>query len=254
MERKIGEGTFGAVFKAKWRGSTVACKKLHRTDIADDIEDFKKEISILGRMRHPNILLYLGSVTTDQNNLCIVTEFLDGGNLHDALHERKLRFDFRTNLSLMKQVAFGLNYLHLSNIIHRDLKLANILMDKHMNVKLCDFGLSITKKPNFEVTESVGSPLWRAPEVLLKKPYNQAADIYSFSLCCWELLSLEEPYLDIEDFDQLVRDVAIKGNRPTIPSFVPSELALMFRLGWDIDPHKRPNCAQIIAQLERIPF
>jgi len=252
LEKKLGEGIFGTVYRAKWRGSTVACKKLKNPDVHDELSDFKKEISIIGKLRHPNVLLFLGSVTGDKNNMCILTEYMEGGNLHEVIHEKKVRFDFRSTMGLMKQTAFGLNYLHLSNIIHRDLKLANLLVDRFYNVKLSDFGLSCIKKPNSEITEAVGSPLWRAPELLLSQPYNQAADIYSFSLCCWELLSLEQPYLDIEEWDQLVSEVAVQGKRPTVPSFCPAELNQLLRLSWDQDANKRPNCAQIIAQLERI--
>jgi len=252
FDKKLGEGIFGTVYRAKWRGSTVAVKRLKNPDISDELGDFKKEIAILGKLRHPNIILFLGCLTNDGSNMCIITEFMEGGNLHDVIHEKRIRFDFKTTLGLMKQTAFGLNYLHLSNIVHRDLKLANLLVDKYYNVKLCDFGLSCAKPSNADITEAVGSPLWRAPEVLLKKPYNQSADIYSFVLCCWELLSLEQPYLDIEEFDQLVNEVAVQGKRPKIPNFTPSDLGQLFRLGWEGDPKKRPNCAQVIAVLERV--
>jgi len=144
-----------------------------------------------------------------------------------------------------------LNYLHLSNIIHRDLKLPNILVDKFLNVKLCDLGLSCVKNPTKSVSEAVGSPLWRAPEILLRKSYDQSADVYSFGLCIWELFSLEQPYLDIEDWDQLVEEVAVKGKRPTVPSFVPVDMAAFIKSSWDADPKKRPNFGQIIAHLER---
>jgi len=252
LEKKLGEGIFGTVFRAKWRGSTVACKRLKNPNVLEELGDFRREIAILGKLRHPNILLFLGSITSDKDNFCIITEFMDSGTLHDIIHTRKVLLDFKTNLSLMKQIAFGLNYLHLSNIIHRDLKLANILTDRFFNVKLCDFGLSCFSRPEAQVTEAVGSPLWRAPELLLRQPYNQSADIYSFALCCWELLSHEQPYLDIEEWDQLVSSVAVSGKRPDIPSWVPADLAQLFRLGWDHDKKKRPNCAQVIAQLERI--
>jgi len=140
----------------------------------------------------------------------------------------------------------------LSNIIHRDLKLPNLLIDKYFNVKLCDLGLSCVKQPNKLITESVGSPLWRAPEVLLRKNYDQSCDVYSFALCAWELFSYEQPYLDIEDWDQLVNEVAVNGKRPNMVPSVPAELAVLMKMCWDADPKKRPNFGQIIAHLERI--
>jgi len=214
--------------------------------------DFKREISILGKLRHPNVVLFMGASTADVNNMAIVTELVEGGNLHDVLYVQKKKFDLKTNLGLFKQISFGLNYLHLSNIIHRDLKLPNILVDKFLTVKLCDLGLSCVKNPAKQINEAVGSPLWRAPEILLRKTYDQSCDVYSFALCIWELLSLEQPYLDIEDWDQLVEEVAVKGKRPNIPSFVPTDLATLLKTSWDADPKKRPNFGQIIAVLERL--
>jgi len=127
-----------------------------------------------------------------------------------------------------------------------------MLVDRFYNVKLCDLGLACVKPSNRVITEAVGSPLWRAPELLLSKAYDQSADVYSFALCAWELFSLEQPYLDIEDFDQLVNEVAIDGKRPNIPPSCPGELSTLLRSCWDPEPVKRPNFGQIIAQLERI--
>jgi serine/threonine protein kinase len=160
IEKKLGEGSFGTVFKAKWRGCDVACKELKDAGkvTSDVLEDFKKEIAILGKLRHPNVVLYMGA-STKPPHLCMVTEYLDGGSLYEKIHQKKEKLDLKSLLYVGKQTAFGLNYLHLSDIIHRDLKSMNLLADRYLTVKLCDFGLSCIKPKDTSLIEQVGSPL-----------------------------------------------------------------------------------------------
>jgi sterile alpha motif and leucine zipper-containing kinase AZK len=121
----------------------------------------------------------------------MVTEYLSGGNLYEVLHEKKTRINPVMLVQMAWQTALGLNYLHLSNpqILHRDLKPMNLLLDSNANVKICDFGLSCVKEKRAVVTESVGSPFWMAPEVLMGKPYNEKADVYSFGVLLYEFLT-----------------------------------------------------------------
>jgi len=251
MEKKLGEGAYGVVYRGKWRGITVAIKEMKDLDDEEAINDFRSEIAILGKLRHPNCVLFMGA-STKPHQLCIITEFLEGGSVHDILHEQKRRFDLKTVVSLSKQTAFGVNYLHLSGILHRDLKPANLLVDKYYNLKLCDFGLSCFKPKEKVLTEKVGTPLWNAPEVLLKKPYDELADVYSFAICVWEIYTGEEPYLDIEDWDMLIREVANGSKRPKIPSTCPSDISSLIKACWDKEPKRRPNFGQLISTLERI--
>jgi len=251
---KLGKGCYGTVYQAKWRGIDVACKKLRNTgDDTDTLEQFKNEIAILGKLRHPNVVLFMGACT-EKDNLCIITEFLEGGSLGDLLKKEKL--SIRRMVSLAKQTSFGCNYLHLSNIIHRDLKPDNLLLDSYFNVKLCDFGLSIVKPQKTQLTKGIGSPVWQSPEMLRAISYVESTDVYSFAITVWGFFGkemLDDPnFLEVDDYDGLVKSVAIQGKRPTIPNECPSELAQLIRSCWDNEPKKRPNFAQIIAHLERI--
>jgi len=254
IDKKLGKGCFGIVYKAKWRGIEVAVKKL-KTLGPKELEEFRAEIAILGKLRHPNVVLFMGASTTDAKNMCIVTEYMEGGSLDDAINKHGKKFTVREIINIGKQMSFGLNYLHLSNIIHRDVKLANMLVDKFWNVKLCDFGLSTAKTAGEDLTENVGSPLWKAPEILEGKPYNESCDVYSWAICIWELFSSQQPYIDefgVSDLEELKDIVVTKHKRPTIPSICPAELALLMKSSWDGEPRKRPNFGQIIAHLERI--
>jgi len=226
---------------------------LNCSDEEDVLSEFKNEVAILGRLRHPNVMLFMGACT-DSQNLCIVTEFLEGGSVGDLLKKEKLTA--KKIISIAKQTAFGLNYLHLSNIIHRDLKPDNLLLDAHHTVKLCDFGLSIVKPTKGELKKGIGSPVWQSPEMLRGDAYVESTDVYSFAITLWGLFGkemLDDPNFEpVEDYDGLVKAVAKEGKRPAIPSTCPSELAQLIRSCWDGDAKKRFNFAQIIAQLERI--
>eukprot|EP01105_Mastigella_eilhardi_P004554 TRINITY_DN1607_c0_g1_i2.p1 TRINITY_DN1607_c0_g1~~TRINITY_DN1607_c0_g1_i2.p1 ORF type:complete len:422 (-),score=73.77 TRINITY_DN1607_c0_g1_i2:556-1821(-) len=173
--KKIGEGTFGVVFRASWRGAEVAVKVLKNVEAdAHLLDDFKQEISLMGKMRHPYVVLFMGACTQDVDHLCIVSEFLETGSVHDLLHVRHVKLDLRAVVRIARHTAFAINYLHLSSIIHRDLKPANLLMEGN-KVKLCDFGLSCVRPLSGQLSEQVGSPLWMAPELLVGRDYNEKA-------------------------------------------------------------------------------
>jgi len=198
----------------------------------------------------------MGACTSTHSDLCIVTEFMDGGNLHDLIHSPNKTFDLKTVITWAKQTAFGVNYLHLEKIIHRDLKPSNLLLDKYFNVKLCDFGLAI-KLTSQTVREGAGTPVWRAPEMLRSEPYDQKADTYSFALCLWECLARinltdDAHFQSVETYSDLVASIAIQGNRPKVPNFCPADLRDLIKVCWSQDPALRYNFGQIITHLERI--
>eukprot|EP01111_Echinosteliopsis_oligospora_P013840 TRINITY_DN5069_c0_g1_i2.p1 TRINITY_DN5069_c0_g1~~TRINITY_DN5069_c0_g1_i2.p1 ORF type:complete len:232 (+),score=39.46 TRINITY_DN5069_c0_g1_i2:599-1294(+) len=217
------------------------------------LADFRNEISIMGRLRHPNVILYMGACTKEPH-FCIVTELLPGGSIYDVLHSRKARFDVKLALYFAKQTALALNYLHLSapQVVHRDLKSENLLLDNHLNVKVCDFGLSCVKPQTEILKEQVGSPLWMAPEVLIGGTYDERCDVYSYALILWEFFANALPYSQCEEFRELVEMVVHKGVRPPMPPHTPPDIAKLIRACWDPDQKKRPNFAQIIETIQEI--
>jgi len=253
---ELGEGCYGQVYRARWRGSRVAVKKLTRTTNEQVLLEFRNEVAILSKLRHPHLLLFMGACTSTLTDLCIVTEFMEGGNLHELIHSTSKTFDLKTVITWAKQTAFGVNYLHLERIIHRDLKPSNLLLDKYYNVKLCDFGLAI-KKTSLKLKESAGTPVWRSPEMLRGEEYDEKADTYSFSLCIWESVSRinltdDANFDNVRSFADLVSSVAIQQKRPKIPGFVPADLRDLIKVCWSPEPNQRPNFGQIITFLERI--
>lgn len=176
---KIGQGSFGKVYKGRLWGQEVALKVM-RTDkmSKSDIEDFEMESELLKKLRHPNIVQFLGSCTSE-GSLCIITEYLHGGSLEDLL-ERNLdarkQMSLRTILQYALQICKGLNWLHHKGVIHRDLKTANVIMDRNNVCKIADFGLAHSKKGDPSRTGfygMAGTPCYMAPEVLKKQKYGK---------------------------------------------------------------------------------
>jgi predicted Ser/Thr protein kinase len=258
FQEKLGEGTFGVVHKGKWRGLMVAAKQLKFQNLTQDvIDEFQKELSLLGKLRHPNVVLLMGASTAPPN-LCMVTEFLAGGSLFEIIHQRKQQFPLSTILKMALQTACGLNYLHLSNppIIHRDLKSMNLLVDLNHNVKLCDFGLSCVKPKGQNLREVVGSPFWMAPEVIQGLDYDAKADVYSFAVCVFEMLTGTIPFNSLVTSDpstiRKLYDTIISGQRAPLPQYIIPSAAKLITECWAPSPTQRPSFEDIITRLEAI--
>ncbi|KAK8704077.1 hypothetical protein V6N13_047710 [Hibiscus sabdariffa] len=166
----------------------VAIKIFPNLEYSDDvINSFKQEASLMKRLRHPNVLLFMGAVTSPQR-LCIVTEFLSRGSLFNLLRKNAAKLEWRRRVHMALYIARGMNYLHHYNppIVHRDLKSSNLLVDKNWTVKVGDFGLSRLKYATYLSSRSgKGTPQWMAPEVLRNEPSNEkfvANPLLSFSL------------------------------------------------------------------------
>lgn len=127
FEKKIGAGAFGEVWKGEWAGTSVAIKKILKVDISeDDLKEFATEILLISKLRHPNVVQFLGACMEPE--FCLVIEFMDRGTLFDAVQKNEL--SWKLKVSLISDVARGLFYLHsrVPPIIHRDVKSLNILV------------------------------------------------------------------------------------------------------------------------------
>ncbi|EOY29896.1 Map3k delta-1 protein kinase isoform 3 [Theobroma cacao] len=154
---RIGIGSYGEVYRADWNGTEVAVKKFLDQDFSGDaLIQFKCEVEIMLRLRHPNVVLFMGAVTRSPH-FSILTEFLPSrGSLYKLLHRPNPQLDEKRRMRMALDVAKGMNYLHTSHptIVHRDLKSPNLLVDKNWVVKVCDFGLSRMKHHTFLSSKS----------------------------------------------------------------------------------------------------
>ncbi|KAK6787573.1 hypothetical protein RDI58_016098 [Solanum bulbocastanum] len=169
------------------------------------------KVRIMKRLRHPNVVLFMGAVTRSPH-LSIVTEFLHRGSLYRLIHRPNNQLDERRRLRMALDAARGMNYLHNCTpmIVHRDLKSPNLLVDKNWVVKVCDFGLSRMKHSTFLSSRSTaGTAEWMAPEVLRNEPSNEKCDVYSFGVILWELCTLQQPWGGMNPMQVVVLSVFV---------------------------------------------
>eukprot|EP01094_Clydonella_sp_ATCC50884_P010174 TRINITY_DN1974_c0_g3_i4.p1 TRINITY_DN1974_c0_g3~~TRINITY_DN1974_c0_g3_i4.p1 ORF type:complete len:483 (-),score=174.14 TRINITY_DN1974_c0_g3_i4:1872-3320(-) len=195
---------------------------------------------------------------TVPGNLMIVSEFMPRGNLEEMLQNPQIGLSLLTRMKMARDAALGMTWLHGSTpqFIHRDLKTSNLLVDDNMNIKLCDFGLSEIKSQGENLVDGVegakGTPLWMAPEVLAGKSFNEKADIYSFGIVLWEILTRKEPFEEFESFEEFRAAVCMHHIRPPIPPNTLPRLASLIEACWQPDPQHRPTFDQIVAQLDHV--
>ncbi|EPS65317.1 hypothetical protein M569_09459 [Genlisea aurea] len=252
LGERIGLGSYGEVYRADWNGTEVAVKKFLDQDFSGAaLDEFKREVRIMRRLRHPNVVLFVGAVTRPPN-LSIITEFLPRGSLYRILHRPHFQIDEKRRIRMALDVAKGMNCLHTSipTIVHRDLKSPNLLVDSNWNVKVCDFGLSRLKHNTFLSSKSTGgTPEWMAPEVLRNEPSNEKCDVYSFGVILWELATLKIPWSGMNPM-QVVGAVGFQNRRLDIPKDVDPLVGRIIWECWQTDPNLRPSFAQLCVALK----
>ena len=181
----------------------------------------------------------------------IVMEFMEHGSLYDILHNETMPIDGELLLPILRDIARGVRFLHASEpqVIHGDLKSANILIDSKFRAKVADFGLSSRKKKG-----GTGTPFWMAPELLRREGGNTpATDVYSFGMVLYEVYSRRDPY-DGEDPTEVLRLVADKEvrKRPPSPRNMCSKVKSLMDDCLEEDPDKRPTFEELDLRVKRI--
>ncbi|KAA8544988.1 hypothetical protein F0562_019795 [Nyssa sinensis] len=251
---RIGLGSYGEVYRADLNGTEVAVKKFLDQDFSGDaLDEFRREVRIMRRLRHPNVVLFMGAVTRPPN-LSIISEFLPRGSLYRIIHHPHCQIDEKRRIKMALDVAKGMNCLHTSipTIVHRDLKSPNLLVDENWNVKVCDFGLSRLKHNTFLSSKSTaGTPEWMAPEVLRNERANEKCDVFSFGVILWELATLRLPWSEMNPM-QVVGAVGFQNRRLEIPKEVNPFVAKIIWECWQTEPNLRPSFAQLMVSLKSL--
>ncbi|TKW02416.1 hypothetical protein SEVIR_8G242700v4 [Setaria viridis] len=251
LGEQVGHGSCGTVYHAQWYASDVAVKVFSKQEYSEEmIDTFRQEVSLMKKLRHPNIILFMGAVASPER-LCIVTEFLPRGSLFRLLQKNTGKLDPRRRVHMAIDIARGMNYLHHCSppIVHRDLKSSNLLVDKNWTVKVADFGLSRLKLETFLRTKTgKGTPQWMAPEVLRNEPSDEKSDVYSYGVVLWELVTQKIPWDNLNTM-QVIGAVGFMDQRLDIPSDTDPQWASMIESCWDSDPRKRPSFLELLDRL-----
>ncbi|KAL6727940.1 hypothetical protein Aduo_009772 [Ancylostoma duodenale] len=261
FQEAIGSGSFGKVYKGSYRGKIVAIKRYRAAvyGCKSEVEMLCREVSILSKLAHPNVVCFVGAVLDDPSQFAIITEFVSNGSLFSLLHEQKRVLDPPFRLRISYDVAQGMRYLHESAakpVIHRDLNSHNILIHLDGRAVVADFGESrfMCQTEEENMTKQPGNLRWMAPEVFSQSGrYDRRVDVFSFALVVWEVHSAELPFSHLKPA-AAAAEMAYKRGRPPLPdqptAQFPAPILELLPMAWHPDPVARPDFSQIVTMLE----
>ncbi|ELP89046.1 receptor-interacting serine/threonine protein kinase, putative [Entamoeba invadens IP1] len=282
MGKFIGKGCYGSVYKSQLAGLNVAVKVFHQRPRGEKVDKFISEMSLLQSSHHKNVVLFIG-LCKEPNRVSIVTEYIPM-DLDKLLHHQedivgidfsKFDFSFENKINIAEQCALGIQWVHNRfDIIHKDIKPPNFLVDSDFTVKICDFGFAevLTDDVRYE-----GTPMYSSPEIINKTPgLGKATDIYSFGITLWEIFYRAQPFREylasFKDSITLFANFINKGGRPFMPGeatedtdpqhyreyyeyemqSTPLEIENLIKRCWSADPLLRPDINELVKSLSDI--
>ena len=249
LGKKIGQGGFSEIFESQWMGIPVAVKVIFDPNINEALlEEFNNEIEKLFILRHPYIIQLYGITDSEKNQkLAVITELAPKGSLFDYLHKNSktknnLSLEFKNKIT--KQLVHTMAYIHSRGYVHRDLKTQNILLDKNLDMKLCDFGLTKLKSElNSGSGQFAGTPCYMAPELFDRKFYDDKVDVFAFGTVVWEIYTQKIPYFNCEALE--IKQKVTKGEELICSSIVPKQIVSLIEKCRRVKPSERPSFSDI---------
>ncbi|VDL17770.1 unnamed protein product [Hymenolepis diminuta] len=248
IERTIGKGNFSFVKLARHTVTNVkvAIKIIDKTKLNEEnLKKAQREADILKSLHHPNIIK-LYQVMESEKLLCIVTEYLPNGELYEYIARNGYLSEQVARRKFM-EILSAVEHCHLNNVVHRDLKAENMLLDHHMSIKLADFGFGTFQPngPNSLLTTWCGSPPYAAPEIFKGEPYlGVSADIWSLGVILYVLVCGVLPF-NAQEVSCLRRQVLEEHVR--VPYWLSMSCEDLLKRMLAKSPGKRPSIAEIKA-------
>ena len=261
LGEKFAFGASGQVCRAKYDGNPVCVKQLFSALIdPSDMNEFIHEASVLAELVHPQIVRFYG-VAVDGERMYIVTE-LCSGSLESFISDQASKggLSARAKMNILLQISRGMEYVHHLGLVHRDLKLGNVLVesfeDDICKIKICDFGVA-TVAGQTQYKDLVGTPGHIAPEVIIGdvKPHLvKKMDVFSFGMIMWYVFAdeadAEKSMESFQSSDELNAAIA-KRFRPDIPCAWPAEIKALISECWQKNPQKRPSFADVSPRISK---
>lgn len=253
----IGEGSYGRVYLVELvetKEKFAAKESRVMISSPDEQKIFFNEIIAYSKVKNPAILSLVGlSLFSFEGDLrpVIINEYMPNGSLDKFLLSNP-GIPLSKKYIILIGIALGMKCLHSHGIIHRDLKPANVLIDSNIYPYICDFGESAISNLSLSairMNEEKGTPVYMAPEIFTEiEDYSYKADIYSYSILFYEVLSGKNPYPEYHASYSLLKDVE-KGKRPDLSVFTNQFIKDFLMKCWIEDPNKRPTFNEIIEEL-----
>ena len=248
--KEIGKGAFGSVYKGSYFGTEVAIKRIVEED-PDCLVYLEREVNVLQGMRHPNVVQLIG-VCNHESGLLLVTEWVRNGDLRKYLKNSSVVMPWKLRVKIANDVACAMAYLHSRNIIHRDLKAKNLLVDDNWRIKICDFGFARIASSDQRPMTLCGTDDWMAPEVILGMPYGPAADVFSYGVVLAEIVSRKKVTTELQRSALDAYGLDIPKFRKLAPPDTPPGFMALVEQCCEYEPSKRPTFKQIIKLLAQI--
>jgi sterile alpha motif and leucine zipper-containing kinase AZK len=205
---------------------------------------------MLSHLRHPNIVQVL-ACCPNPPNLAIVMEFMPRGGLFNVLHQSDIEMTKARKQSISIQAIQGVLFCHLNGIVHRDIKSHNFLLDEHLKVKLCDFGLArqLNSFSDQKEAEVCGTPAYMAPEIWNKQQPSIYSDVYACGIILNEIWTREVPMDGLDP--QTIKQKCLDNKRPELSKSkeTPQKLNALIMEMLDPNPQKRPHLSNVLSIL-----
>ncbi|XP_058456918.1 serine/threonine-protein kinase Nek8 [Malaya genurostris] len=246
--RTVGQGSFGLaiLYERLLDRQLVVMKQINLSDLTKSERDLAmNEVEVFSKLHHPNIIAYFGSFTRG-DFLFIEMEYADGGTLSQVLIEKSHgeRLPERFILNMLEQITSAISYMHSQNILHRDLKTANVFLNKRGIVKIGDFGISKIMSTRSQAQTVLGTPYYFSPEMCEGKQYDEKSDVWALGCILGEMCCFKKAF-SASNLSELVSKI-ITGKYVPLPDGYSDALKHLLSLMLQVDPQDRPSASEIL--------
>ena len=252
IKKPIGKGSYGDIFLSEIKGyDLVVIKQLPKVNNDDDLI---QQVVNLSKIRNPFIISYFGYSESVKNNY-IIMEYAERGSLFEYIHSFKDLTEYQSNVDWKRKVqisidtCLGLFFLHSKQIVHRDLRSKNILLDKDLKAKISDYGIA-PYLMLYNSLNQINSIPWKSPETY-DDNFSEKSDIFSLGMIFWEIASGEIPYQN-KPPHIAINLLLYKKEFPPLSDQWPTEYSEIIQQCWEHEPSNRPELDSIINKLTEI--